>query len=420
MAAILRVKDENGNIVSIPAIKGDKGEKGEKGDRGLPGSGGVPDGGTTGQVLTKNSNADGDAGWKDSSGAAFSDDGSGNISVNGASANAKRFLNSLTVTGLNYKYVNPINSGTYASPYGVYISSGTVIDYVVGLTQVGFYTAYVNRKVTDIPDAAKAANSSLRGFVCVSQIDNTASGGSTKCYAYIVLIDQNSNFYIQYIQSSTGGGWKRMYPYETAESALIEKLDKNQGTANSGKFLGIGADGIVVPTEVSGGGGSSDSPWVDLGEITVEESETAIKSISWELEGDIKEVFITGEFQFVANNKLLITAAKAGNIKYQPPGINQYDQYGAKTDALFEFAAWLHRDNPAVGYAWSGRGGSNAWGVGGCLAKQNFHYEAIAPYDTPSSNYGWSFGITKTLTIYGQYADTIVAGTHAHAYVKYG
>lgn len=265
MAAILRVKDENGNIVSIPAIKGDKGDKG---DRGLPGSGGVPDGGTTGQVLTKNSNADGDAGWKDSSKAAFSDDGSGNISVNGASANAKRFLNSLTVPGLDYKYVNPINSGTYASPYGVYITSGTVIDYVVGLTQVGFYTAYVNRRVTDIPDAAKAANSSLRGFVCVSQIDNTASGGSTKCYAYIVLIDQNSNFYIQYIQGSVGGGWKRMYPYETAESALMEKLDKNQGAANSGKFLGIGADGVVVPTDVSGG---SSKNYRKIAEVTISE-----------------------------------------------------------------------------------------------------------------------------------------------------
>lgn len=293
MAAILRVKDENGNIVSIPAIKGDKGEKGDKGDRGLPGSGGVPDGGTTGQVLTKNSNADGDAGWKDSSGTAFSDDGSGNISVNGASANAKRFLNSLTVPGLDYKYVNPINSGTYASPYGVYISSGTVIDYVVGLTQVGFYTAYVNRKVTDIPDAAKAANSSLRGFVCVSQIDNTASGGSTKCYAYIVLIDQNSNFYIQYIQSSTGGGWKRMYPYETAESALMEKLDKNQGAANSGKFLGIGADGIVVPTEV--GGGSSKN-YRKIAEVTISEEINNIV-ISKDINGnpfEITEYFVYG------------------------------------------------------------------------------------------------------------------------------
>lgn len=255
--------------------------------------GSLPSGGTTGQVLTKNSNADGDAVWKDSSGTAFSDDGSGNISVNGASANAKRFLNSLTVPGLDYKYVNPINSGTYASPYGVYISSGTVIDYVVGLTQVGFYTAYVNRKVTDIPDAAKAANSSLRGFVCVSQIDNTASGGSTKCYAYIVLIDQNSNFYIQYIQSSTGGGWKRMYPYETAESALMEKLDKNQGAANSGKFLGIGADGIVVPTEV--GGGSSKN-YRKIAEVTISEEINNIV-ISKDINGnpfEITEYFVYG------------------------------------------------------------------------------------------------------------------------------
>lgn len=106
MTAILKVKDGNGNVIPIQAIKGEKGDKGDKGDRGLPGSGGVPDGGTTGQVLTKNSNADGDAGWKDISG------------------------------------------------------------------------------------------------------------------------------------------------------YLSEKLDKNQGTANSGKFLGIGADGIVVPTEVGGGGGS--------------------------------------------------------------------------------------------------------------------------------------------------------------------
>lgn len=30
--SILRVKDENGNIIEIPVIKGDKGEKGDKGD----------------------------------------------------------------------------------------------------------------------------------------------------------------------------------------------------------------------------------------------------------------------------------------------------------------------------------------------------------------------------------------------------
>ena len=354
MAAILRVKDENGNIVSIPAIKGDKGEKG---DRGLPGSGGVPDGGTTGQVLTKNSNANGDAGWKDSSGAEFSDDGSGNISVNGASSDAKRFLNSLTVPGLNYKYVNPINSGTYASPYGVYISSGTVIDYVVGLTQVGFYTAYVNRRVTDIPDAAKAANSSLRGFVCVSQIDNTASGGSQKCYAYIALIDQNSNFYIQYIQGSVGGGWKRMYPYETAESALTEKLDKNQGTANSGKFLGIGADGIVVPTDVGGGSG-----WVTLFNGTIA-TEEAVNSMSADL---LKSCEGMNEFLvWYTNTKNTVETPGNDNSEVTIGKANYgYGRFGDLTSDNEKIVHLLLTDNITYSYVIDTRGNSMQFNTG--------------------------------------------------------
>ena len=35
--AILRIKDENGNLIDIPAIKGDKGDKGDKGERGEKG-----------------------------------------------------------------------------------------------------------------------------------------------------------------------------------------------------------------------------------------------------------------------------------------------------------------------------------------------------------------------------------------------
>lgn len=140
MTAILKVKDGNGNVIPIQAIKG---EKGEKGDRGLPGSGGVPDGGTTGQVLTKNSDADGDAGWTDISG------------------------------------------------------------------------------------------------------------------------------------------------------YLSEKLDKNQGVANSGKFLGIGADGIVVPTEV--GGGSSKN-YRKIAEVTISE-EIGNIVINKDMNGnpfEITEYFVYG------------------------------------------------------------------------------------------------------------------------------
>lgn len=149
------------------------------------------------------------------------DDGSGNILLNGADAQtALSFLQSITSPDLNYKYINPMHSGTFASPYGAYISSGTVIDYVINLTEPGFYTAYVNRSVTDIPTEALAANSSLRGFICVSQLNS----GSTKCYAYIVLIDQNSNFYVQYIQGNIGGGWKKMYVDDGGKWTTIEDV----------------------------------------------------------------------------------------------------------------------------------------------------------------------------------------------------
>jgi hypothetical protein len=48
----------------IPGPQGYTGPKGEKGDKGDPGGGGsLPAGGTTGQVLTKDSNADDDASW---------------------------------------------------------------------------------------------------------------------------------------------------------------------------------------------------------------------------------------------------------------------------------------------------------------------------------------------------------------------
>ena len=158
MAAILRVKDENGNIVSIPAIKGDKGEKG---DRGLPGSGGVPDGGTTGQVLTKNSNADGDAGWKEP-----------------------------------YTYVLP--AATAQTLGGVKIGNG------INIAEDG-------------------------------TISSEGSGSaSAVLYTEQTLTDEQ----------------------KTQALANIGGLSKSQGTSNSGKFLGIGADGIVQPMTVSGGGSS--------------------------------------------------------------------------------------------------------------------------------------------------------------------
>lgn len=163
----------------------------------------------------------------------FTEDGNGNIVVNNADEQkAKQFLQSLTFPGLNYKYVNPFHSATYGNPYGAYIKSGTIIDYVVNtITEPGVYTAYVNRAVEDIPEAAKTLNSSLRGFISVSQLNKSST---VKCYAFILLMDEASNFYVQYIKGNVGSGWKQMQDKISATGLLKSDGDGNITAAVAG------------------------------------------------------------------------------------------------------------------------------------------------------------------------------------------
>lgn len=165
--------------------------------------------------------------------ASFTEDKNGNIVVNNADEQiAKQFLQSLTFPGLNYKYVNPFHSATYGNPYGAYIKSGTtIINYIVNtITEPGVYTAYVNRAVEDIPEAAKTLNSSLRGFISVSQLNK----GSTKCYAFILLMDEASNFYVQYIKGNIGSGWKQMQDKISATGLLKSDGNGNITAATAG------------------------------------------------------------------------------------------------------------------------------------------------------------------------------------------
>ena len=74
--------------------------------------------------------------------------------------------------------------------------------------------------------------------------------------------------------------------------ANIGGLSKNQGAVNSGKFLGIGADGIVVPTEV--GGGSKN--YRKIAEVTISEEVSSI-FINKDINGnpfEITEYFVYG------------------------------------------------------------------------------------------------------------------------------
>lgn len=174
-------------------------------------SGGLPSGGTTGQVLTKNSNADGDAGWKDTEHDLFN-------------ANGK------TYEEVIYAY-----------------ESGKVCY----LTYAG--TKLLNNGYSGNRNPFKFSGENSNGEILTATLsyDNTLTFGDRGDYQITTASQTLSKEKQSQALANIGG------------------LSKNQGTANSGKFLGIGADGIVVPTEV--GGGSSDISFPLLYEATTTE-----------------------------------------------------------------------------------------------------------------------------------------------------
>lgn len=142
----------------------------------------------------------------------------GAISINGASQTSNRFLTSLTFPELAFTYLNPLFTGTFTDPYGLKIGSeSSLIDTINTLTNPGLYTVYMNRNATDVPAEAAAISSSLRGLVCLSQIN--------KHYAYILMIDQQSNFYIQYVQGDVGSGWKKASNFSGSYNDLTDTPD---------------------------------------------------------------------------------------------------------------------------------------------------------------------------------------------------
>jgi hypothetical protein len=173
------------------------------------------------------------------------DSGDGNIVVAGAATQtAVRFLQSIIFPGVDYKFINPLHNGTHADPYGIKVGSGaSLVGAINALTEPGVYTVYQNRASTDVPDGAKAINSSLRGIACLSQIN--------KHYAFIFMVDQGSNFYIKYVQSDVGGDWKQMLPDGTGVITEAKIANGAVGTANLGSKV-VTAEKIADKTVGAG------------------------------------------------------------------------------------------------------------------------------------------------------------------------
>ena len=81
------------DLVQLSDLKGEKGDKGDKGE-------GIPEGGTTGQVLTKNSNSDGDASWKNPSG----------VSDEQVKIAVRDYFEENPVSGMTQKQINALDS----------------------------------------------------------------------------------------------------------------------------------------------------------------------------------------------------------------------------------------------------------------------------------------------------------------------
>lgn len=147
-------------------------------------------------------------------------------------------------------------------PYNGYIRKGIWLPNYTGSPKKGYackieYTCIKKLEKKYIPDLG----------------NSLPDGGTTG-----QVLTKNSN-------ADGDAGWKDISGY------LSEKLDKNQGTENSGKFLGIGADGMVVPTEVGGG-----SEWRKIKDVSVtSEAGVTFISITEDQDGNsfsLDEVFI--------------------------------------------------------------------------------------------------------------------------------
>lgn len=201
----------------------------------------LPDGGTTGQVLTKNSDADGDAGWSTPE----------PFVINSAEQYNQLFVNkSYAEIKEAYEFGKNVVIIWNNKQYPLSSINDEKVEFVVeeSITNSDDYTMY-NIHTRTLAIYSESGKRATKDYV---NLNVYSINGCDKSFApkdSAVLTTEQTLTTEQQSQAL----------------ANIGGLSKNQGIDNSGKFLGIGADGIVVPTEVSGGSG-----WTELYQGTIE------------------------------------------------------------------------------------------------------------------------------------------------------
>lgn len=386
--------------------------------------GSLPSGGTAGQVLTKNSDADGDAGWKDSSGGSYTlpvassttlggvkigsgisigDDGTISAS-GGGSADAVLYTEQtltnaqkaqartnigVDLTGYqktadaDAKYL-PLAGGKAKgaiiapsfqtgngdtayfqtkkmrgegadTSYYHAVDWGYLMHNMVDFHEYGgvwnFYKNTVGKAdsgtlVGKIDDNGWNGGAKLSGVPTAPTAEkgtNTTQIATTEFVAAAVpTADITANTAARHSHDNKTA-------LDTITAAKITswdgKVDGSQGTANAGKFLGIGADGIVVPTEVGGG-----SEWRKIKDLSVT-SEAGVASISITEDQDgnsfsLDEVFIlikseTKQYAYAlitipnGSQSAIVGEYRLANETESSPGVIRIRPFGAFWIATF-------------------------------------------------------------------------------------
>lgn len=245
----------------------------------------LPDGGTTGQLLVKNSDADGDAGWSTpepfviNSGEHYNQ-----LFVNKSYAEIKEayeFGKNVVIIWNNKQY--PLSS-----------ISDEKVEFIVeeSITNSDDYTMY---------------NIHTRTLAIYSERGKLA----TKDYANLNVYSIKGSDESFAPKASAVLTTEQTLTTEQQSQALenIGGLSKNQGTANSGKFLGIGADGIVVPNEVN-------KQWKLMFEHIVTDEDVTNKVAQFQYFDDsidAEDVMIIIDWKTQSNSNLIIMSSNKGS-----------------------------------------------------------------------------------------------------------
>lgn len=123
------------------------------------------------------------------------------------------------ITGLQSKLNNlESGSGGYINPYvnGIMDDGGgtavscsdstkSCIDTIRDSNRKGLFTVYVSKNCPDNPEYAVSIKSSLRGLCHVT----LTAEENLYMYAWIILFDQEGNFYTRYTSAAGDGEWKK-------------------------------------------------------------------------------------------------------------------------------------------------------------------------------------------------------------------